>query len=31
LTAPLALPFEATGAVFNGVAEFPGAVAGAVP
>jgi hypothetical protein len=31
LTAPLAVPFEATGAVFNGVAEFPGAVAGAVP
>jgi hypothetical protein len=31
LTAPLALPFEATGAVFNGVVEFPGAVAGAVP
>ena len=31
LTAPLTLPFEATGAAFNGAAEFPGAVAAAVP
>ena len=31
LTAPLTLPFEATGAVLNGAAEFPGAVAAAVP
>ena len=31
LTAPITLPIEATGAVLNGVAELPGAVASAVP
>jgi uncharacterized protein YraI len=31
LTAPLTLPFEATGAVLNGAADFPGAVVAAVP
>ena len=31
LAAPITLPLAATGAAFGGAAEFPGAVAGAVP